>query len=619
MPIEPKPPAQQPPAQKPPAQRPYAPPGFARRFIDLAGGYWSCDKKWQVRLLTLALGALTVGGVTVPVLTNLWSERLFDALEQRSMDRFFTMVLAVGGILAFNVVNTLLHLRVKRRLQLGWRAWLTHKVMDDWLSRGRQHQVTYLAGDHDNPDGRIAEDIRIATETAMELWVSLTYCILLLASFTNILWMLSGTPEVTVAGVSFQVPGYLLFIALAYAGVGTTVAMVVGNPLVDAANRRQGNEADFRFGLARVRENAQSIALLHGESSERARVFRLFREVRHGWNHQTWALSNMMMFSSAYSVASTAFPILVASPRYIAGAITLGVLMRTVQAFQQAVSALSWPIDNLATAAAWKASVERVLRLHEALQRLDREVGGEEGAERITVERSDEERWLTFRNVSVAEPDGRPVIKPFDLEVRPGERVLIVGDPAATVRLFRAVARVWPWGHGRIALPAHTRVFFMPERPYLPHDTLRCALSYPGDPDRLTDSVAATALERVGLGHLSGRLNEIESWDEVLAVPERQRLGFARLLIRRPDWIFLEDATDSLDPQSEEAMFRLMETEFPAATFLTIGSHPGLEAHHQRKLLLERDNGAVRLREVPRSGAEEAEVVTRPFRADRTR
>ncbi|WP_431854126.1 ABC transporter ATP-binding protein/permease [Azospirillum sp.] len=569
-------------------------PGFSQRFLGLVRGYWCSEHKWRVRLMTLALLVLTMGQVVVPVLINLWSERLFDALEQRSMDGFLMMIGAVGLIILFNIVIVTLHMQVKRRLQFGWRQWLTTTLLDDWLTRGRHHQITYLPGDHDNPDGRIAEDIRIATEMAVDLAHSLTYCILLLISFTNILWMLSGAPEVTVAGVTITVPGYLLYIALLYAAAGTTIAMVVGNPLVKAVNRRQGLEASFRFGLARVRENAPAIALLHGESEERRRLCDLLGGVRSGWNGQTRALTHMMVFSATYSVLSASFPILVAAPRFISGAISLGMLMQTAQAFQQTVAALSWPIDNLARAAEWKASVERVLSLQDALARLDREVGGE-GTARITVDRSDQEHSLSFRNVSVAEPDGHIVITPFDLEVLPGERVLISGDPGAAVRLFRAVARVWPWGHGRIALPAHTRVFFMPERPYLPRGSLRAALSYPVGPEKVTDAQAAAALSRVGLGELIHRLDEELAWDEELAVAEKQRLGFARLLVRRPDWIFIEDATDALDPVSEEEMLRLLDEEFPKATLLTIGSHLSLEAHHKRKVVLERINGAVRL------------------------
>jgi putative ATP-binding cassette transporter len=370
--------------------------------------------------------------------------------------------------------------------------------------------------------------------------------------------------------------------------------MIVGQPLVRAVNRRQSFEADFRFGLARVRENAQSVALLHGESDERQRLCGLLGGVRLGWHGQTRALSNMMVFSATYSVLSAAFPILVAAPRYIAGAISLGVLMQTAQAFQQTVAALSWPIDNLPRAAEWKASVERVLGLHDALRELDREIGGAE-SERILVDRSETEHSLSFRGVTIADPDGAIVIKPFDLEIMPGERVLIVGDPGAAIRLFKAVARVWPWGRGRIGLPAHTRVFFMPQHPYLPRGSLRATLSYPEPPETVPDDHAGAALARVGLGHLMPRLDEDAVWDEVLAMAEQQRLGFARLLVRRPDWIFIDEATASLDAAGEEDMMRLLDEEFSKATLLTIGSHTGLEAHHRRKLHLIRTNGAVKV------------------------
>ncbi len=574
--------------------------GVAKRFLRLAGGYWSGPDRWRVRLLTMALAALTVCQLTSPLLINLWSERLFDALEQRSMDRFLAMVGLVFGIIAFSIANTLLHLRIKRRLQYEWRQWLTWRLMDGWVRRGRHHQVTYLAGDHDNPDGRIAEDVRIATETAIELGLSLSYCVLLLFTFAGILWRLSGTPTLALGSLKVAVPGYLVYVALLYAAAGTTIATLLGRPLVHTTNRRQSCEADFRFALGRVRENAQTIALLHGEAEERSRLRSLLDGVRTGWTRQTLALSNVTTFSAAYSVLSVAFPILVAAPRYIAGAITLGGLMQTAQAFQQTASALTWPIDNLPSAAQLRASVERILGLHEALERLDADAGK---AGRITVDRAGSP-VLAFRDLSITEPDGRPVIAPFDAEVGPGERVLISGDPGAAARLLRAVARAWPWGGGRILLPADARIFVLPRRPYLPGGPLRGALSYPAAPETVGESEAVAALARVGLGHLAGRLDESdEAWKQMLPLGEQQRLGFARLLIRRPEWVFLEDATDALDPAGEEEMFRLLARDLPRATVLTIGNRGALEPHHRRHLLLERGtDGAVRVRETVAAG-----------------
>ncbi|QCO05168.1 SbmA/BacA-like family transporter [Azospirillum argentinense] len=341
--------------------------GFVRRFVGLAGGYWLGRERWSVWLLAVALLALTVAQVSVPVMMNLWSQRLFDALEQRAMERLPVMAAAAGGILLYNIAVTVAHLWVKRRLQFGWRAWLTRRLVGEWVSDGREQALPSRPGDHDNPDGRIAEDVRIVTELAVDLGHSLTYCLLLLVSFASILWQLSGVVPVAFGGVSLAVPGHLLLLALAFAAAGTAAAIAVARPLVRAAERRQGLEADFRFGLARVRENASVIARQRGEAVERGRLSLLFDGVRRGWERQTGALVRVMAFGASYSVLSAVFPILVVAPRYAAGTITLGVMMQTAQAFQQAVAALSWPIDNLATVAQWTASVERVLGLKEAL------------------------------------------------------------------------------------------------------------------------------------------------------------------------------------------------------------------------------------------------------------
>jgi putative ATP-binding cassette transporter len=546
-------------------------------------------------MLSASLVVLTIGQVVQPVMFNLWSERLFDSLEQHSMDRFLVVAAMIVGIILFNIVVQMLHLRVKRRLQFGWRRWMSEQLLEKWLSRGRHHQLTYMPGDHDNPDGRIAEDIRITAEFAINLCHSLMYCVILLISFTNILWMLSGTIAMTVGSVTLQIPGYLLYIAILYAAVGTTVALLLGRPLVSAVNRRQGLEADYRFGLVRVREHGQPIALLHAEGEERRRLFSLLKGVRAGWYGQTRALSIVTFFSSGYSVLCAGFPLLIVAPRYISGLISLGVLMQTSQAFQQTVSALSWPVDNLGQAAEWKASAERVLGLKESLRQLDRDV--EEGDRRILVEHSDEAKTLLFEDLAIDDATGRPIIERFSAEIFPGERVLIVGDPTAAVSLFRSVARVWPWGHGRIALPAHTRVFFMPQRPYLPPGPLRNTLIYPSRNETLTDEAASRALQRVGLSYLTKRLHDNAAWEDVLVLAEQQRIGFARLLIRRPDWIFLEDATDALNQAGEDEMLTLLEEEFPKATILTIGTHTSLEAYHGRKFVLERNSAGVVVRE----------------------
>lgn len=579
--------------------------GFLRRFVKLTGGYWTDDRKWQARGLTAVLMALTVVQIGVPIAVNLWSQRFFDAIEQHSMDRFMAMVGMIGLIIVGNIAVQVLHLRAKRRLQFGWRAWLTAHLAETWLRDGRHHQVTFLEGEHDNPDGRIADDVRIGTEMAIDLAHSLSYCVILLVSFTQILWMVSGSIDLTISGVAFTVEGYLLYVAFAYAGAGTGIALLLGRPIVRATNARQGREADLRFDLARVRENSAAIALLHAEPTERGRFFGLFDLLRKAWHMQTSAQANLILFTAGWSVLSTAFPLLIAAPRYIAGAITLGVLMQTAQAFQQAVGALSWPIDNIGNVAVWRASVERVLGLTDALHRLEEDIS-ERPESRVTVELSPNSKSLTFVDVRITEPNGQPVIEPFSAKINPGDRITVTGDPGATIKLFRAVVRAWPWGGGTILLPARRRVGMVPQRPYFPSGTLRHAVTYPAR-EAVSDDVLKAILERVGMGHLVARLDEVASWKEVLALAEQQRLGIARLLLRSPDWIFLMASFDALDPAGQQDVLEILDSEFSAATIVAFGSNTrSPRGPRNRHFVLERTGDVTTLLETAPIDQEDA-------------
>lgn len=551
----------------------------------LAGPYWSAEDRWLARGLTTALFILTVAQVAVPIAINLWSQRLFDALEQRSTPTLMLLIGILFLIIFANMGITTLHLIVKRNLQLGWRRWLTRTILDDWMRDGRHYQVTHIEGEHDNPDGRIAEDARIATEYAVDLAHSLIYCLLLLVSFTKILWSMSGPASIEIGTFRIDIPGHLVWVALAYATIGTLFALALGRPLVRAANKRQTNEANYRVGLMRARENSEAIALIQGDADERRRFVRLFGAAAEAWHRQTVALTHISLFTSGFSVLSTAFPFLVSAPRYIAGTISLGVLMQTAQAFQQMQGALSWPIDNLAKGAEWKASVERVLGLRNALSRLEEDVSFANDDDQIVIQTGDRPA-LVFQGVSIANPDGKLVIHGFDAEINEGERLMISGDPGAAVKLFKAVAGLWPWGCGRIELPRDASIFFMPQRPYLPFGSLRNSLGYPAPPKTFDDAQITFALNAVGLDGLIGRLNDRQSWEKLLTAGEMQRLGFARMLLHRPNWIIIQAATDALGREGEEEMIRLVEAEFPQATVLTVGYRASLDPYHQRKMIM---------------------------------
>jgi putative ATP-binding cassette transporter len=565
--------------------KPVRPPGFLRQFMRLAGPYWRDGSRWRVRGLLGLFALFTVLQVVSPVLINLWSANLFNALEQRSMDRFLVQIGALIIILVFAMTVTAIHLVIKRRIQVGWRDWLTRRLLDDWLAEGRHYQVTHIPGEHDNPDGRIAEDIRNATEAAIDLAHSLVYCVLLLVSFTQILWTLSGIIQVPFIGGDIDVPGHMVFVSLLYATAGTTAAVLIGRPLVTSVNLRQTKEANFRFGLVRVRENSESIALLAGEPEEQRRLAEIFKGVVQAFDAQTNALARVFLFSSGYAVLATGFPILITAPRYIAGAITLGALMQIAQAFQQMTSALSWPVDNLSKAAEWKASVERVLALHNAIETLKADVACVPDS-RICVGRTGQP-VLAFRDLTIANADGTVVVSRFAAEIQRGERVLISGDSGGALKLFKVVAGLWPWGRGHIELPGDGAISFVPERPYLPIGSLRGTLRYPSDRDVFPEAMVLKTMEKVGLGHLTRRLLDQANWEQLLTLGEQQRIGFARLLLHRPDWIFLDEATDCLDEAAEQELMALLIAELPDATILTVGYNQGLEQFHQRKLMLE--------------------------------
>lgn len=563
---------------------------FLRRFIRMAAPFWTTEDRWKAIGLTAGLVLLTLAQVVLAIWTNYWNGALFDALGERSTSRFLAQIGIFAIIFSLTMAVTAMHLQVKKRLQISWRAWLTRHVIDRWMSEKRHYRLTFTPGEHDNPDGRIADDINIVTDLAISLSHTLVYSLLILGSFVDILLSVAGGTTVSLNGSSLHVPGYMVVLAFAYAGAGTAMGLILGQPLVRSTNGLQTVEANFRFGLARAREQAEAIALVGGEKMERQRSFALFSDIREWWGRQTLAYTWILFFTSGYGALLPVFPILVCAPQYIAGTMSLGVLMQTAQAFQKLTSALSWPIDNLADMARWSASANRVLSLHDDLAALDEQpvADMEERIEFATAAIP----TLIISDLHISRPEGPHVLDGFDVEIREGERVLIDGDAGAAVDLFKVVAGLWPWGRGRVLLPKDRSIFFMPQRPFIPHGSLRTAISYPDEPDLFDDNVIRAALDHAGLGYLTMRLGDVEAWDQVLTQRGQQRLGFARLFLHRPSWIFMQEASDAFDPKGEEKMMETLRHEFPDATIMTIGFHPALERFHDRKLCLERAENA---------------------------
>ncbi|MCK9622731.1 MAG: ABC transporter ATP-binding protein/permease [Methylobacter sp.] len=557
--------------------------GFFIQFIRLAGPFWHSENKSTIRSLALALFMLTVMQIGIAVVITIWSADLFNALEQRSMSGLLTQIGLIVLIFAANIAVTTAHFKVKRRLQLDWRSWLTHHLISKWMTDGRHYLVTHIQGTHDNPDGRIAEDIRIATESAIELSHSLLYCLLLLISFTQILWTLSGTVTVNLLFIEIPVHGHLVWLAIIYAACASSLGWWLGRPYTMATDDRQTVEANFRFGLVTARENSLAIALVHGEANEQNRFIALFNDIVHAWQRQTLTWSHLFMLTSGYSVLSMAFPILVSAPRYILGSISLGALMQSAQAFQQTAGALSWPVDNMARVAEWRASVERVLGLVNGLNQLEQEIVLHD-PHRIHLIKTDED-VLRFRDTCIIRLDGVVCVSAINVEIRPGERVLVSGNVFTGSKLFKAIVGLWPWGEGAIELPRDP-VFFMPPRPYLPTGTLRAAICYPSTHMEYTESALEEALELVGLEELKEQLDHEDNWAGALSREQQQRLGVVRLLLQNPKWILLQESMDSLDSSCEMKMLRLIAQRLPDAAILTITNEPLAEGFHQRRIEL---------------------------------
>jgi vitamin B12/bleomycin/antimicrobial peptide transport system ATP-binding/permease protein len=557
--------------------------GFLFQFAQLAGPFWSSENKSAIRLDTVFLTVLTVLQIYMAVIITEWNADLFDALEQHSMQGIIAQIGMLILIFIGSIGVTTLHLIVKRRLLIGWRLWLTEKVVAKWMHKGQHYQVTFMAkNNHDNPDGRIAEDIRIATEEAIALAHSLFYSLLLLGSFTKILWTLSGTAEFNLGLFSLTVTGYLVWIAIIYSICASVLGWLMGKSLTEATNVRQTEEANYRHELIKAQENSQSIALIHGEDNEQKRFLNSFQAIIKTYAQQTAAWKQIQIFSSGYSVVSMALPILVAAPRYIVGAITLGTLMQSVQAFQHMVSALSWPANNMAGIANWRASVERVLGLVKALDELDHDISCL-NSHQICVGKVDKP-LIRFENVSIADLEGQTISLVANTEIKAGERVLISGQASTGAKLFQAIAGLWPWGTGHIQVPGNERLFFMSPQPYLPTGSLFDAICYPKATSVFKRTDLEKLLRQVGLKDLIKQLDQVESWEKLLSREQQQRLGLARVLLYRPKWLFIQEALDSLTPEGETQMMELLIKELPDATILSISNQPTVEDFHQRRL-----------------------------------
>ncbi len=542
----------------------------------LATPYWRSEERWASGALLAVIVAMNLGLVYLNVLFNEWNNLFYNALQNKDFQAFTHQFIRFGILAAIFLVVAVYRVYLRQMLQIRWRRWLTRRYVGEWLDGRAYYRLQLAEGRTDNPDQRIADDIGSFIGQTLVLSLGMLESVVTLASFAAILWNLSGS--LSVHGV--VIPGYMLWVAVVYAGLGTWLTHRIGRPLIGLNFQQQRFEADFRFSLVRLRENAEGVALYGGEAEEARGLIGRFAHVVDNW----WGLmrqqKRLSWFSSGYGQVAVVFPYIVAAPRYFSGAIQLGGLMQTASAFGQVQGALSWFVDAYSSLAEWKATVDRLVGFERSLQR----VPGRD-VDQAVRRHAPAGSAIAVEDLDLLLPDGTPLVCGLTVELAPGSRTL-VGGPSGCGKstLFRAISGLWPYCRGSLSLPVDDRMLFLPQKAYLPIATLRKATVYPDAPERHDDGAISQALADCGLGHLRDRLDEERHWTQQLSPGEQQRLAFARALLLKPHWLFLDEATSALDEASEARLYRLLVERLPDTALISIAHRPTLAAFHDRRL-----------------------------------
>jgi putative ATP-binding cassette transporter len=579
--------------------------------------YWTSEDRWAARGLLLGVVLLTLGMVYLTVLLNQWNNAFYSALQDKNMPAFRGQLFRVTYLITIFIFLAVYQVYLNQMLEIRWRRWLTDRYLRAWLSDGAYYRMQLQANEADNPDQRIAEDVHLLASHTLGLFTGGLRATVTLVTFVAILWGLSGSFIVTIGGFPMHVPGYMVWVAVLYAIVGTWVTDWLGRPLVRLNFDRQRYEADFRFSLVRFRENTEGVALYRGEADEFRGFRQRFEDVVRNWWGIMLRQKRMTYFTSGYGLGAWIVPSIVAAPRYFRGELGLGGLMQTSQAFQQVQDALSFFVQSYKEIAAWCAVVERLAGFERALDRV--RLQGGTGFQRTEGRPS----HLTVVGVDLYRPDGQPLIANVNLSLRRGDTVLLTGaSGSGKSTLVRAIAGIWPFGRGEIRAARDARILFLPQRPYLPIGKLRDVVSYPMPASGVADGTLREALEAVGLPQLAGRLDEAAHWALQLSPGEQQRIAFARALVQKPEWLFLDEATSAVDEGTEGRLYRLVRDRLPETTVFSVGHRATLRPFHARRLMVQpTGNSAAAIVELPAAadvGSEYDDLMRDDMRDDRT-
>jgi putative ATP-binding cassette transporter len=544
----------------------------------LARPFWASKQERRAWLLLASVIALTLGSVWLNVQFSNWNNSFYNTLQNHDLPGFWRQ-LGVFGLLATVFIAVAVYRQyLQQLLFMRWRTWLTQDLQGRWLQPGVAYRLGARAADRiDNPDQRIAEDARGFVSSTLDIGLGLLNASVTLLSFVGILWGLSGTLTVPI-GQGVDVPGYMVWVALAYSLAGTWVVQRLGRPLVGLNGQQQQVEADFRYALVQLRDHAEAVALSQGERRERARLSTAFDAVRANWTGLIRTTKRLTWFSAGYGQVANVFPILAAAPRYFAGGIQLGGLMQTAQAFGQVQGAMSWFIDAYPRLADWRATVSRLTAFRAATDAEARQAGAP-GIERLAHAKD----VIDIAGLSVLAGDGRVLVRGVDQRLEAGASLLIAGPSGSgKSTLMRALAGLSREGEGVIQLPERARLMFVPQRPYLPAGSLREVLAYPGEAADFSVRDMVRAMRWAGLGGHVGELDAHKRWASILSPGEQQRIHFARVFLHRPDWVFLDESTSALDEASEQALYRALKQCCPATTVVSVGHRSTLRTLHDK-------------------------------------
>lgn len=545
--------------------------------------------------------ALTLGLITIVLLQlfvqyrlNVWNRDLFNAIEKKEGGAVLAQALVFVPLALATVGLAVMAVYGRMKMQREWRAWVTDRIMNQWLAHGHYYQLNLMTGEHQVPESRITDDTRIATDPPVDFSVGIFQSIVTAITFIGVLWVVGGSIAIGAKDAPIVIPGYLVLAAIGYSALMTLGMLLIGHRFIRVSEATSQAEAEFRYALTRLRENGESIALLGGEDEERRGLRQRLRSVIKCWrlySHQH--MRSTVVINANYLLAPT-IPLILCAPKYLAGTMTLGEVTQTAAAFVQVQSSFNWLVENYPRFADWMASLHRVATLLMALDHL--EAVGKPGEVEAIRRTELAGPALRLRDLSVTLDDGTAVINDADVAVEPKERVLVVGESGTgKSTLVRAIAGLWPWGQGEISVRRGAKLFMMPQRPYIPLGSLRRAATYPLSPDEIPYDRLCDLMQRVGLDYLIARIDQEAAWDHILSGGEKQRLAFVRLLLHQPDIVIMDEATSALDPAAQEQLMNLVSDHLSDAAIISIAHRPELEAFHHRKLVFKHRPGGSRV------------------------